>query len=103
MYAGDAALIARRGETGDVADDAAAERDQRRVAVEMLGDQRIEDQRRALQGLVLLAVRQQAFAEAPTGQGAAQAIQVQRRDDGVADDHEILPRHACRQQSLVLQ
>ena len=58
LHVVDAALVAGRGESGHVADDAAAQRDDRGVAIHALRDQRIEDARHAFERLVLLAVGQ---------------------------------------------
>src|SRR5690606_20162960 len=54
----DAPLVARRGEAGDIADDAAPERDEAGVAMELGVDELVEDAAQGRERLVLLAVRQ---------------------------------------------
>ena len=53
----DSPLVRGRRETRDVADDAAAQRDDRRLAVESRLEQSIENRRPRIDGLVLLSVR----------------------------------------------
>ena len=84
-----AALVAGRGETGQVADHAAAEGEHRAVAPEAVGDQDIEHARGVGERLVGLAVRQYDFQRAPRAQASAQRPQVQRRDGRIADDEHV--------------
>ena len=91
LRVGNAALIAGGRETRDVAHHASAECHHGRIAVEFLPHQRVEHPSRRLQGLVLLAVRKDAFGDVALPQIAAQFREVEARDGGVGDDHEVSP------------
>ena len=89
LHAADAALVARRGKTRDIADHAPAQRQHDGVPIELFADQLVEYPAGGLQRLVLLPVRQNAFGEVSFAQGRAQLFQVQRPHGRVGDDHEI--------------
>ena len=79
----DAAQVAGRGEAGHVADDAAAEGDERRGAIGVGADERIVDARDRLQLLEALAVRHEdRLAEA----GADQPCAVEPPDERARHD-----------------
>ncbi len=59
LHAGNAAEIAGGGKAGDVADDPAAQRDERRAALEPLRDEPVVDGRNRVEIFVLLARRQE--------------------------------------------
>ncbi len=95
MHEGDAAQVGGRGEAGHVADDAAAEGDERRRAVGLRDDERVVDARDGLEVLVALAVRH----EYRLGGGSARAVQrlrelwsVQPPDQRARDDEAPLRR-----------
>ena len=92
----DAALVAGRDEAGEVADHAAAERQHQRVASETVGDQHVEHAARRGERLVLFAVRQNHFDNAPIRERGANRRCIQRRNDRVADQQDV----ACRQRGL---
>ena len=85
-----AALVAGRDKAGQVADHAAAERQDRAVAREAVGDQYVEYARRDCQascvprrpGSMTSTMRRVA-------QARAQGAQVQRRHGGIADDEHV--------------
>ena len=84
-----AALVDRRGEAGEVADDAAAERDQRRRAFGAQLEQARQDvvQRRPV--LVRFAVGHEHDLAANAARATSAALQrreVMRGDDGIGDD-----------------
>ena len=81
----DAALVGRRAEAGEVADDPAAEGHDVVCARGALPDQRVPDALGRLQGLVLLAGRDLDEAR---GVGDARAVE---RGDGLVADHEPAP------------
>src|ERR1700752_4214362 len=73
----DAALIARRSEPYEIADDAAAERDEAAVAVEAGLDEAIDDGRERRQGLVPLAVGNDHRLELAPAQRRLHRLQIQ--------------------------
>ena len=72
----DAALVARGRKSGHVADDAAAECDDARVAIQPSADQGIEHLSQHLECLVLLAIGQHDLMHALAAQTARQRAQV---------------------------
>jgi hypothetical protein len=97
---GHAALVARRGEAGHVADHAAAQSDQRGLALGAVGQERIENQVQRLPVLVGLAVRQHHLRHRhPAGfQRRRQLRQIERRHRGVGHHHHALLRQMRQDQ-----
>ena len=91
LHEGHAAHVAGGGEAGHVADHAAAQRDQRGLAVAFVGQQGVEDQVQRLPVLVLFAVGQHDLDHVAAGraQRRGDAFEVQRRDGGVGDDGDL--------------
>jgi hypothetical protein len=85
----DAALEARRRVTRHVADHAAAERDEAAVAVKARVDEPVDDRRERRKRLLALAVRQHDGLHVSIPKRRAHGVQVERRDDLVADDQDL--------------
>src|SRR5690606_39504704 len=85
----DAALIARRGETGDIADDAAAERDEAGVAMEFGVDELVEYAAQGRERLVLLAVRTSVDARVAVEGCVLQRLEIELGDDVVRHDSDL--------------
>jgi hypothetical protein len=90
LYEVDTALIARRHVAGQVADDAAAERDEAAVAMEAAVDEAVDDGRESRQRFMALAVGQHHGGDLAPFQCALHALQVQRRHDFIRDDQHLL-------------
>ncbi len=103
LHVADAALIARRREARDVADHAAAQRQHGRVAIHLVGNQRVEYPARGLQGLVLLAVRQDAVADMPLRKAAREFCKIQLGDRGIGHDQQIAAGNLLVQQLAIRQ
>ncbi len=101
----DAAHVRRGGEAGQVADDAAAEGDQGRLAVAFIGQQRVEDLHQAGPVLVFLAVLQHDGDDFLAGgqQRRAHSFQVQGRHRGVGDDGDLAAVDMTHQQVRLVQ
>ena len=99
----DAALIGGRGESGHVADDASAERDDAAVAAETRLDQPIDDRRESPDRLVLLAVGQHADVDLATGQAGLETLEIERADDAVRYDEHLMGRDRGFEQTSVRQ
>ncbi len=100
-----AAQIGRRGETRQVADDAAAERDQRRLALAARAEQLVEQPVERFPGLVCLAITDddREHLHARGFERALQPRKVVRRDGLVGDDRCPLLRHVPREQCRVVE
>src|SRR6185295_13431488 len=98
----DAALIARGRVAREVADHAAAERDETRIAMEVRIDEPVEDDAERRQRLESLAVRQDQCLEVPAAQRGFDAGEVQRRYGLVRDDED-LARGGAVQRRVVEQ
>ena len=97
---GHAALVDRRGETGEIADHAAAQRDDRGIALAALLDQGVKDLIERLPALVGFAVgqRDRDHADPAPFQRAPQRREIERGDGGVGDDHRPLLRQPLHDQ-----
>jgi len=84
-----AALITGGGETGHVADHAAAQGNERDAAIAVVLQQRIEDAVQNFQGLVLLAVRQNHGVGLQAREGGLSLLQIERRHRVVGDDQHL--------------
>lgn len=84
----DPTLVAGRGETGHVTDDAAAQGDQGSLAVMPLLQQGIEDQLQGFPLLVGLAVGQHHRGDLMALQCLEQGFQIERSDRFVADHRD---------------
>nr|GEU28520.1 hypothetical protein [Tanacetum cinerariifolium] len=100
-----AAHIAGGGVPGEVADHAAAEGDQRGLAVGLVGQQGVEDLHQAGPVLELFAVGQHHRHHLLAGgaQGRFHALEVQRRDGGVGDDGDLAAVDVARQQRRIVE
>src|SRR5690606_1094893 len=97
------ALIARCRESGDVSDDAAAERDEARIAMELGVDELVEDAPEGRERLVLLPVRQDDRASLPIRERAPDALEVERRDDVVRHDRDLPRGHGAAEKLRVVE
>jgi hypothetical protein len=88
-----ASLVAGRRETRDIADDPATERCDAGIAVHPVLDERVEDARQRVEGLVLLAVGQHDGRDPLAGQRAAEAVEVQGCHRLVGDHEDVACRH----------
>ena len=84
-----AALVAGRGKSGHVANNAAAERNDCAVAAEAVRHQHIDDARDGSQRLVRLAIRQDGFDDATATEGLGQRVHIKGRDGGIADNQHV--------------
>ena len=98
LHEGDAAHPAGRGKAGQVADHAAAERDDRRVAAGFQFGQRGEDARGGIERLVRFAIGKYQGGKRKPPRPASTRSQVQRRDDFVADDEHVASATALSRQ-----
>ena len=92
----DAALEARGRVARDVADHAAAERDEAAVAVEPRVDEPVDDRSERRERLVPLAIGQHDGLHVAVPERRTHGVQVERRDDLVADDQDLLRGGRCR-------
>ena len=99
---GDAALVAGRRETGDVADHAAAEGHEAGIAAEPLRHQSVDDRAQRRQVLLLLPIREHQAVLLLGCQGSLQPIQVERCDDFIGDDHHLRGRDAFAHQVAII-
>src|SRR5690606_13779602 len=99
----DAALIARRGETGDIADDAAAERDEAGVAMEFGVDELVEYAAQGRERLVLLAVRQHDDARVAVAECVLQRLEIELGDDVVRHDPDLARRDGLAEKLRVAE
>ncbi len=90
----DAATHDRRGEAGEIADDAAAERDNKIAALDAFGDQRLADPFEAVKALRTLADRNDHAArrDAGRGQRGFGGAEMVARDFFVGDDRDLRTR-----------
>ena len=93
----DTALIGRGGETGYVADHAAAEGDDRGLAVATVFEQRVEDAIQYCQRFVLFAIRQNHFDRVIALKMGAHLREIKRRHGCVRDDHRARTGDVTRQ------
>src|SRR6266403_2185223 len=113
LHVADAALIARRGETRDVADHSAAQRQDGGIAVESGVDQGIEHASDGVQRLVLFAVGQHAMDDTPGvaapavatrgGECRLQFLEVEARNGRVGDHTQVAAGDERIQQLAVAQ
>ena len=89
----DAALIAGGGETGQVADHAAAERQHQRIAPETIGDQHVEYAAGVASVLYCSPSGSMTSTMRRSAQRLLDALGVQRRDRGVADQQHVASRY----------
>ena len=103
----DPAHPARRGEAGEVADHAAAKRDHRRVAGRAEAGERVEHLAEARQGLFPFAGGHHETRDCQCRPRRAQcgldAVGIQRRDMGVADDQDVAAAQRQHQPRAVVE
>ena len=92
----DTALEARGGVPRDVADDASAEGEEARVAMKARVDEAIDDCRERRERLVTFTVRQHERVDLAISQLVLHGLQVQRCDDVVRHDQNLLRRAAVQ-------
>ena len=98
-----ASLVAGRRETGDVADDPAAERRHASIPVHPVLDERVEDARQRVEGLVLLAVRQHDGRDSLAGQRAAEPVEVQGGHRFIGDHEDVACRHGFGEDGRIVE
>ena len=86
---GHATHVASGRESGDIADDAATERKDRRIAIGACPDELVEDRLHRGNGLVCLAVRQRDTVRGFALEVLEQAVEVER-PDRLIGDHEAI-------------
>ena len=88
LRAGDSSLPRRRREAGDVADDAAAEREHGAVTVDARSSEPVVNPSERVERLGRLAIGEDAFLERAAHECGAQPRQVEGRHGRVADDEQ---------------